>query len=196
LVSDSCSQNRPLVQVPERRKAEQARLQEFATRHNAAGDWVESLPNRGNGSVFTVDLTKALVRTNGQPVAMVAFLEDLSEKDGVFTGHFTMFDLSHRQLSDPRLDFRCSAQQVEDLLKSKPDDLGMRFLIAATVESVSRPAFEVIATEGGDASHIDFSDMPEAFFAKGNLVAAEPFGRMTDEEVSSFKNRQALAHKE
>jgi hypothetical protein len=72
----------------------------------------------------------------------------------------------------------------------------MRFLIAATVESVSRPAFEVIATEGGDASHIDFSDMPEAFFAKGNLVAAEPFGRMTDEEVSSFKNRQALAHKE
>jgi hypothetical protein len=175
LVGGSCRQPHVPARLPEGLELEQARLEQFASNNNAAGDWVESLPDRGNGSVFTVDLTKALARTNGQRVAMEASLVDVSEQDGVITGHFTMFD-SNGHSPDLRLELRCSAQQVEDLLKTKPDVLGMDFLIVATVESVSRAAFEVITTEDGDAYHIDFSDMPNVFFAKGKLVAAEPLG--------------------
>jgi hypothetical protein len=162
-------------QVSERVKRENARLLELASQHHASVDWLELLPDRGMGGVFTIDLTKALVRTNAQAVAMEAFLEDVSERDGVFTGHFTLFDNHSHHTFNLNLVLRCSKQQTADLLKAKPtigdDEL---FAVVATVESVSRPAFEAEGSNATDNYHIDFSSTPNVFYAKGTCVDLVP----------------------
>jgi hypothetical protein len=177
LTIGGCSQNEQkdkAVQVSEKVKRDHARFLYLASQHHASFDWMESLPDRGRGTVFTVDLTQALIRTNGQPVATEAFLDDVSERDGVFTGHFTMFDFPSHHTFDLRLALRCSAQQTANLLKSEPTIGNTLFAVVATVESVSRPVFEATDSEAGDTYHIDFSSMPDVFFAKGTCIDLMP----------------------
>ena len=112
------------------------------------------------GKVFTVDVKKALVRTNGQPVIMVAELEDVSERNGVFTALFEMLPFlpfNSRNYLSLRLSLRCSSQQAEDLLHAKPepDILGVRFAVVARIESVSRPAPGATAPEDEDTLSAD-----------------------------------------
>ena len=162
-------------QVSEKVKRENARLLDLASQYHASVDWLESLPDRGLGEVFTIDLTKALIRTNAQPVAMEAFLEDVSERDGVFTGFFTLFDVHSHHTFNLNLVLRCSKQQTADLLKVKPSIGDAKFFaVVATVESVSRPAFEAENSDATDNYHIDFSSIPNVFFAKGNCVELVP----------------------
>ncbi len=179
-----CSQDEQKVasgQVSEKAKREKAILLEMASRHNACSDWVESLPDRGWGKFFTADLTKALIRTNGRPIAMEACLDDVSERDGEFTGHFsissfTLFELyrsRHFHDLNLRLVLRCSPQQAETLLKPNPHSPGSfanRFAVVATIESVIGAEFEVITSENGDVYHIDFGSTPDVFYAKGKCV--------------------------
>jgi hypothetical protein len=162
-------------QVSERVKRENTKLLELASQHHASVTWLGSLPDRGMGGVFTIDLTEALVRTNTQPVAMKAFLEDVSERDGVFTGHFTLFDDNSHHTFNLNLVLRCSKEQTTELLKSKPSigDAEL-FAIVATVESVSRPAFEADDSNVSDNYHIDFSSTPNVFYAKGTCVDLVP----------------------
>ena len=132
LIVSGCSQRGHKsedVQVSERTRQESAKFLELASEHHASVDWLESLPDRGiGGRVFTIDLTTALVRTNAQPVAMEAFLEDVTEKDGEFTGHFSFFSaVTNGSGGNPdilnsnlRLVLHCSKQQTAVLLKSKP----------------------------------------------------------------------------
>ena len=177
LLVSGCSQNGQkdkATQVSEKAKQENTLLLEFASQHHASVDWMESLPDRGSGTVFTIDLTQALIRTNRQPVAMEAFLDDVSEQAGVFTGHFSLFDFPSHHTFDLRLELRCNAQQAEALLKSKPTIGNTLFAVVATIESVSRPVFEATDSEAGDTYHIDFSSMPDVFFAKGTCVDLMP----------------------
>lgn len=177
LTISGCSQDgqkHEAVQVSERVKRENARLLELASQHHASVDWLESLPDRGMGRIFTIDLAKALVRTNEQLVAMEVFLDDVSERDGVFTGHFSLFDFPSHHTFDLRLALRCSAQQTADLLKSKPTIGNTLFAVMATVESVYRPDFEADPLEGTETYHIDFSSTPDVFYAKGTCVDLVP----------------------
>jgi hypothetical protein len=154
----------------------EAQLLELATRHNACNDWIKALPDRGLGKFFTVDLSRALVRTNGQAVSMIAELEDVLERDGVFTADFFMLPSLQtvRQYFPLRLSLRCTAQQADSLLRVKPSSLpsglGMQFAVVAKVQSLSRPTFEAVASESGDVYQIDFGSSPVVFFAKGTCV--------------------------
>lgn len=161
-------QKRESAQPSERAKREQATLLELASRHNACADWLESLPDRGFGKHFTVDLATALVRTNGQPVAMQLWLQDVSEKDGVFTAHFEMFPLVQLHLA-----LRCTAEQANNLLRPLPEKLagvGMRFAAVIKVDSVVRPALAVVTTEEGTSGSIGFDSAPDTFYAKGTCI--------------------------
>jgi len=156
-----------------RQQQKDASIAALALKNNAVTNWAASLPDRGMGGVFTIDLTKALVRTNGQPVAMEASLEDVSERGGAFTVHFSVFDFTspHPHTFNLRLELNCNAQQAEYLLKSKPAIAGYAdFVVVATIESISRPAFGADDLRGTDTYHIDFSSTPEVFYAKGTCV--------------------------
>jgi hypothetical protein len=153
----------------------------LALKYNAGTNWATSLPDRGYGNFFTVDVANALIRKNGQFVAIMVELEDMSDKDGAFTAQFFVLP-SHNQLAGSyknlpiHLSLLCSKKQAEILLKIDPDNhaFGKRFAVVAKVESVSRPAFEVENAETGDSYQIDFSSTPYVFFAKGQLVDVIP----------------------
>jgi hypothetical protein len=177
LTISGCSQDdqkHEAVQVSERVKRNNARLLELASQHHASVDWLESLPDRGMGGVFTIDLTKALVRTNGQPVAMIVNLEDVSDRDGAFIARFFMLPSlpsGIRHYHPLHLLLLCNTKQAEYLLKSKPAIGYPRFAVVATIESVSRPALEAVASENSDTFSFDFdSAPPDVFFAKGICV--------------------------
>ena len=184
LLVSGCSQSgqgRKDGEVPDRVKREEAKLRELASRHNARTDWMASLPDRGYRDCFTVDVARALVRTNEQSVAMVAELEDLSEKEGAFTGHFLAFAFRragcdknrHTQCLTLRLELRCSLRQAEELLRGTHGVQrwwDMRFAVVARIESVSRPAFEATTSENGDIYRIDPGSMPRVFCATGSCI--------------------------
>jgi hypothetical protein len=134
--------------------AEQTNLVRLASEQNAIVDWMSSLSNRGRGRVFSVDLAKVFVRTNGQPVGVIADLTDIAESNGEFMAHFEMVPFlppNGRLFEIPlRLFLTCTEEQSEALRNAKPDILGMRFAVIAKVESVSRPADAGIRLEDED----------------------------------------------
>jgi len=139
---------------------DRAKLSELASERNAVVDWTLSLPERGNGKLFSMDLTKVLVRTNGQSVGVIAQLTDLSEGGGVFIAHFDMLPfLPANGQSYFHLPLRffltCTDQQTESLRNSRPESgaFGMRFAVIAKIESVSRPTDAAIHVE--DESTLD-----------------------------------------
>lgn len=161
-------------------KRYEATLHELAIRHNADANWMEALPNRGGDTLFTIDLARAMIRTNGEPIALQAQLKDVAEKDGVFTASFSAFSIHpiesgtshHYCVVNLRLDLRCSREQAENLLNLKVSVpmLESDFAVVANIESVARPVFEAVTPEDGESYQLTLDSTPDVFCAKGTCV--------------------------
>lgn len=168
------SEDRARKRLEEWRKRERAQLIALASRHQACVDWMQSLPEgRSPGGFFTIDVTKALVRTNEQPVALIAELEDLSESNGVQTACFYMLPILPFEIHTDvslRLFLRCTAEQADTLMKASTQKrfLGQQFALVVRIESVSRPG--LAGTRWGD---------DDTFHSKGvciDLLPLKPLG--------------------
>ena len=161
-------------------KRYEATLHELAARHNADANWMESLPDRGGDTFFTIDLARAMIRTNGESIALQAQLNDVSEKEGAFMASFSAFSIHpiesgtnhHYYAVNLRLELRCSREQAENLLKLRMEVPMMEsdFAIIASIQSVARPVFEAVTPENGESYQLTLDSTPDVFFAKGICV--------------------------
>jgi hypothetical protein len=111
-----------------------------------------SFPDRGIGRIFTADLERALIRTNGQPVGLIAELVDMTRGSGAYTAHFYMrpfLPFTGRTYFPMNAVLRCNVQQAEELRKTRtqPRILGIQYAVVAKIASVSRAPVPVISME-------------------------------------------------
>jgi len=67
--------------LEERNFREASAAKEFAVESGAIPDWTQSIPKARRGFMrFTIDVSRALIRINGQPVLLRVYLKDLYEK--------------------------------------------------------------------------------------------------------------------
>ena len=128
-------------------------LGEFAKRHNAIVGWEMTLPKRGKlPCAFMIDFSRALIRSNGQPVLLNARLDDVVEMNGIVTAHFAAFGPDDRFLDFPlvALGLKCSPEQIAELTRAGVSR-GARFALVAKVERVSPPE-PWVAAQSGDES--------------------------------------------
>jgi hypothetical protein len=163
------------------------RIVEFAKRHDAIIAWESSLPERGmvpagpfvNGP-FVIDFSRALIRSNAQPVLFTASLSDVMEMDGVATAHFTAFSTDDESSTNllpgfpiAILDLKCSPEQIAELTKVGVFR-GVMFALIAKVEKVSRPEFRAVARSGGgelgDETSIEIETDSSTILVKGTCV--------------------------
>lgn len=126
------------------KRAEELLLGSFAKRHNAVVEWQSSLPKRENSysaGPFAIDLSRALIRSNCQPVLLMARLRDVTETEGGAVANFSASDLeAHFGILLASLDLKCSPEQVSELTKAGVSR-DTEFALAVAVERVSRPRF-------------------------------------------------------
>lgn len=149
------------VQLKEKtdKLAKELMLDEFAKRHNAIVRWKSSLPKRGEYSLepFAIDFSRALIRSNGQPVLLRARLREVMETDGGAAAYFSASDSDNDSLLGiplASLDLKCSPEQVAELTKAGVSR-DTKFALVAKVERVFRPKLRTAAQpgeEGGDPS--------------------------------------------
>ena len=161
-------------------KRYEATLHELAIRHSADANWMEALPDRGGEVFFTIDLARAMIRTNGESIALQAELQDVSEREGVFTASFSSFSIHpiesgtdhHYCAVNLRLELRCSREQAENLLKlrTKVPTMENDFAVIANIQSVARPIFEAVTPENGESYQLTLDSTPDVFCAKGTCV--------------------------
>ena len=155
--------------------AKELMLGEFAKRHNAIVRW-ESLPKRGEYSLepFAIDFSRALIRSNGQPVLLRARLREVMETDGGAAAYFSASDSDNDSLLGiplASLDLKCSPEQVAELTKAGVSR-DTKFALVAKVERVFRPKLRAAAQpgeEGGDPS-IEIDTDSSVICVSGTLV--------------------------
>ena len=135
---DGCSptkQERETARRAEAAKRELEKVSEFASRHNAITRWEEPLHKRKHGLWFTIDVSRTLMHTNGQPVLFSAHVADLVEKGGVFTAYFEVWESS--SVPPLYLALKCSPEQMAVLAQPEVS-IFSRFAVVARVETVTR----------------------------------------------------------
>jgi len=148
----------------------------FAKEYNAQADWESHITQRSTlKSPFSIDISRALMPTNGQSVLLVMELKDVAEgKNGFslkFDGYF--FENQDFHLS---LDAQCSpelANKVLEMSKGKMLEFA-DFAVVVKVENVSRIGFEVQGTTEGtppdEPPNLEVVNSPDTFIVKGKCI--------------------------
>jgi hypothetical protein len=103
------------TQVREQRAAEIQKQQTdtsiaaLTLKYNAITNWTATLPDRGFGEHYSIDIARALIGSNQQPVLVRCHLEDIAEKDGKIIASLSTVDA----VSSLSLQLECSPGQLE-----------------------------------------------------------------------------------
>lgn len=158
---------RQLKQKTDKQERER-KIAEFAERHSAVVGWEMTLPKRGGdpSAPFMIDLSRALIRSNGQPVLLNACLYNVGEMGGVVTALFAAFGSDDEFLDSPLvgLSLKCTPEQVGELTRAGVSRR-TRFALVAKVERVS-PLESWVAAEVGDEA----GDQPSWGCLRGTCV--------------------------
>lgn len=176
-----CSRNetkQESAQASDRARLRRARLLELGSRHNACSNWMESLPDRGFSGQFTLDVERALIRSNNQPISLEARVKDLAEQDGMLRAHFTASQIARTGSGETKgfrmphllLVLDCGPEQAKALREAKHDPIRMTWGVVATIDSVSCPVFRAVPVGSGEVFQMDFSSLPRLFIARGTCV--------------------------
>lgn len=149
------------------------RLAALASRHHAVSTWAEELPHT---PVYSVELHRALVRPDQAPIVFVGTVEDIYERKGRMFIKVSAFPL-HQALS-LSFELECPSQIVESLLKQ--DSRYSQYLVAASVESVTKARFQVtgngsVISDEGDVDVELEVQGGDQFLAKGKCIEVLPF---------------------
>jgi hypothetical protein len=143
---------------------------ELANRHGAVLDWEARIPDRAGLASYSIDVSRALISSNAQPVLLVMILKDVVEKDGVYNAVFGDYESKHQFSYDLRLQLQCTKEQADKLLRAS--DLPSReFAVVARISGVARPRFAVRGTHGEEGeTGVELIDSSDIFLAKGVCV--------------------------
>jgi hypothetical protein len=165
------------TQVGEQRAIElgqrkDASIAALALKYSAVTNWTTTLVDRGvGGRPFSIEVTRALIRSNGQPVLIMMGLRDVAENNGGYTALFGEYGVANGsfQLSS---ELRCTQEQANQLLKTPDDSLFQRYAVVARFDKLVRPTFKVNGIGSGEDSSIELDDSSAVFLVKGELLEA------------------------
>ena len=167
------------TQARENHAAEMRQQQKYASfaalvlKYNAVTNWASSLSSRG----FSIDVSRALIQSNGQPVLIIMELKDVAENKGGCTALFGKDDLPSAtyQLS---VELKCTPEQAGQLLKTPDNIFPQKFAVVARCEEVIRPKFKVSfggvssSEDGVESSPIVLDDSSDVILVKGEFLDA------------------------
>lgn len=123
--------------VTQRKREWQDAVSAFAQKHGAILDWEAAIPQRGSRfdrTIFSVDVSRALLTSNGQPVLIQTDLTDVAKAGEEFVGYFACDFLTNYDFR-LCLEVKCTREQVARLLL--PGET-LRYAVLARVAEVSR----------------------------------------------------------
>lgn len=118
------------------------RIVSLAAQYNAVTNWQSRFDEDGmkledgHRSVYTADITEAVLRTNGQPLLVIGYIFEVAND-----GDTATLGVKAYEYVDMNFVLRCTTTQA-DLVLTQPTDEGEFFAVIADVISVSRPGFE------------------------------------------------------
>jgi hypothetical protein len=134
-----------------RQQQKDASIVALALKYNAVTNWEASLPDRGAGEQpFSIDVARALIGSNQQPVLIECNLDDIVEKDGKIIAGLSSVDT----VNSLSLKLECSPGQLT--IFTGTNQL-LSFVVVARCHEVQR-------LPGDD----------EGFSVKGELLEAIP----------------------
>ena len=155
-----------------RQKQKDASIAALALKYNAVTNWEASLPAPDAGEPFSIEVSSALIRSNGQPVLLELDLADVAGKNSSYTAQFSQFYLTNLsiQLS---VELQCTVEQVKQLVAMRETN-GIQCAVVARFTEVSRPKFKLTGSVSGSGEDADLSveldDSPDVFLARGELL--------------------------
>jgi hypothetical protein len=144
----------------------QAELAALAQKHGALTDWQASLPDffKVVRPRFSIEVSRALMPTNGQPVLLVMELNHVAESAGHYTAKFEM-PFSIKAFFELVLEVTCTPEQAERLMKSA-GGLTPEFALVATISEVSRVKLTLQKSYDPEV-FVEMNTSPAMFIGKG-----------------------------
>jgi hypothetical protein len=154
-----------------RQQQKDASITALALKYNAATNWEASLPDRGVGQSFSIDVLRALIQSNGQPVLIIMDLEDVEENSGSYTAWFGKDDITNKtfQLS---VELKCTQERASQLLKKSDNNFPKTYAVVARLDKVQRPRIRVRGSGEGEDSRVEIDSSSYMFIAHGELLDA------------------------
>lgn len=164
-------------QVAEAESEWRGAISAFAKAHGAVIDWESRLTKRFDEATFSIDISRALIHSNRQPVLLVMDLKDVAASINVqtdedaleellakargntvpvrmYTAYFSEYYVSNHSFR-LALELKCTQEQADRLLGTT--DARLRYAIVARILEVS-------------CRRIEFDSPPDEFLAKGMCV--------------------------
>ena len=141
----------------------------LAKKHNAVSDWEARLPKREfGGRPFSIEVSRALIQSNGQPVLLVMELNDVRENRGSYSAQFCEHCATNHNFEIYAV-LKCSREQANQLLNTGEGDAAQPYAVVARLEVVTRPYFET-STGDGDTMETTFRHATDVFVARGECL--------------------------
>jgi hypothetical protein len=134
----------------------------FGKQYGALVDWEGQIPNRGSIDPLSIDVSRALVRSNGQPVLLVMELKDVEEGIEGYTALFKQFYWKPHSFI-LTVELKCTREQADNLLKRENDS----YAIVARIDHASRLKVRVVGRESGEDSFVELENPADVFCANG-----------------------------
>jgi hypothetical protein len=144
----------------------------LALKYNAVTSWESLLPDRGAvRQPFSIEISRALIQSNGQPVLIFMDLKDVAENKGSCTVFFDKNDISNEtfQLS---VELKCTQEQASQLLKKTDNDFSKTYAVVVRLDEVQRPRIRFLVGGEGEEASVELQSSTDVFFAKGELLEA------------------------
>ncbi len=137
-----------------------ASIAALALKYNAVTNWEALLPDRGAGEQpFSIDVSRALIQSNGQPVLIIMDLIDVAENNGSYSAWFGKDDITNEtfQLS---VELKCTQERANQLLKKTDNDFSQTYAVVARLDKVQRPRIRVLGSGEGEDSRVEIDSSP------------------------------------
>jgi hypothetical protein len=148
-----------------------ATLAVLALKYNAVTNWEASMPNRGLHN-FSIDVSRALIQSNGQPVLIIMGLVDVEENSNSYTASFSEDVITTNGFFQLYAYLKCTQEQADYFLEKTGSDFSKKFAVIAHLDEVGRPSLKVSGSREGEDSNVDIDTSTGIYFAFGKLLDA------------------------
>ncbi len=176
------------IRQQQQEAAVKAAITALALKYNAVTNWTAALPDRGWGERFSIDVSRALIRSNGQPVVMMMDLKDVAENNGGCTAMFASdsVGITHGSFG-LSVELRCTQEQANQLFTTTGNGRLQPYAVVARVDKLVRPKFKASSSWDGEDSSIDMEASSDVFLVNGELLEAIPLPRTKTAPLSAIE---------
>ncbi len=148
-------------------------IAEFASLYNAVANWQDSFSHLSADEIYTFEIKKSLLDTDGRPLLFLAFIEDIEKRGDTYLlqSNTEFGDCDSRHL---RLVLEGDQGVVDKVLRRRRGGnllSSAGLVVIARISSVSRPSFQVKA-HSADVEDTDVTvESSDFFVVEGECVA-------------------------